>query len=311
MDNVDIRLLRAFLVLMAQKSVSGAAEQLGVSQPAASHTLARMRELFQDPLLLRSRSGMVATDRAAAFEDGVRRLLEHYDELLAKARPFKPAESLQTFVISAPEYAEHLLMPAVARRVRQEAPGVRIEVRAPDRERALELMERRQVDLRIAWLPSPPPSLRSTPLFQDRIVCIADRAHPRFRTRITVEQYLAASHVRPLGTGRTTTGRVIDEAVDKLGGRLDLAFQVQNFLTIPSLLAGTDVIATLPLRLATALQLQHDLQIFDVPLRLPRVRYAAYWHERSQKDPGHRWLRGLVVEAARALEPYAAGAAAP
>lgn len=310
MDNVDIRLLRSFLVLMAHKSVSSAAEQMGVSQPAASHTLARLRDLFQDPLLLRSRSGMVASDRAAGFEEGVRRLLENYDELLVKARPFDPAESKQTFVISAPEYAEHLLMPGVARRARQEAPGVRIEVRAPDRDRALELLEKRQVDLRIAWLPNPPPSLRSTQLFQDRIVCIADRAHPHICGSLSLDQYLAASHARPLGTGRTTTGRVIDEAVERLGGQLDLAFLVQNFLTIPLVMAGTDVIATVPFRLAKAMKQHHALQILEPPLRLPRVRYAAYWHERSQKDPGHRWLRGLVVDAARALEPYAAGASA-
>jgi DNA-binding transcriptional LysR family regulator len=305
MDNVDIRLLRSFLVLMAQKNVSAAAEQLGVSQPAASHALARLRERFQDPLLLRARSGMVASDRAGDFEDGVRKLLEAYDELLGKARPFDPAVSTRTFVVSAPEYAERLLMPGVARRAREEAPGIRIEVRAPDRDRAMELLEKRQVDLRIAWLPNPPPSLRSTQLFQDRIVCIADEAHPAIRGSLTLEQYLAASHARPLGTGRTTTGRVIDEAVERLGGKLGLAFLVQNFLTIPHMMAGTDLIATVPFRLAKVLCQQHALQILEPPLRLPRVRYAAYWHERSQKDPGHRWLRGLVTDAARALEPYA------
>src|SRR4051812_7230642 len=159
MDNIDIRLLRAFVVLMAEKNVSTAAEHLGISQPAASHALARLRALFDDPLLIRSRHGMVPSTRAPEFEQGVRALLATYDGLLGIARPFDPAVSSQTFVISAPEYAERLLLPGLARRVRAEAPQVGLEVHTPDRDRALELLETGRVDLRIAWLPKAPQSL--------------------------------------------------------------------------------------------------------------------------------------------------------
>jgi DNA-binding transcriptional LysR family regulator len=306
MDNADLKLLRTFLVLMAEKSVSRTAERLGISQPATSHALARLRELFQDPLLLRSRGGMVPTERAAEIELTVRRLLSEYDAMVAGGHPFDPAVSRRTFVLSAPEYAEHLLMPGISRRLRTEAPGIRIEVRAPDRDHAYELLESGRVDLRIAWLPKPPVSLRSMQLFQDRIVCIAHRDHPTIRGTLSLAQYLDAPHARPLGTGRTTTGRVIDDAVERQGkGRkLDLVFLVQNFLTIPFLMAdGIDVIATLPLTLAQRFQQQQPLQILETPLRLPRVRYAAYWHERSQKDAGHRWLRALVADTARAAVP--------
>jgi DNA-binding transcriptional LysR family regulator len=304
MDNIDVRLLRAFLVFMEEKSVSNAAERLGISQPAASHALSRLRELFQDPLLLRARAGMIPSDRAAGFEAGVRGLLAGYDDLLGKARPFEPATSTRTFVMSAPEYPERLLMPAIARRLRQEAPHIHVEVRAPDRAHADELLESGQVDLRIAWIPAPLQSRRSMQLFQDRIVCIADPAHPTIQGSLTLEQYLSASHTRPLGTGRTSTGRVIDGAVERLGRELDWAIQAQTFMTMPLMMAGTDLIATIPLRLAQMLQAQHPLQILEPPLRLPRVRYAAYWHERSQKDPGHRWLRSVVMDAARQLPPY-------
>lgn len=311
MDNVDIRLLRAFLVLMAEKNVSTAAEHLGLSQPATSHALARLRELFDDPLLLRSRSGMVASNRAPEFEKGVRTLLSTYDGLLRLARPFDPAVSSQTFVVSTPEYPERLLLPEVARRARREAPNVRIELHAPPREKALELLESGRLDLRISWLPSPPQSLRSVQLFQDRIVVVADAGHPTVRGSLTLEQFMHLPHARPHGTGRSVSGRVVDEAVQRLGGELKLAFQVQNYLTLPLILPGTDLIAAMPLRLARSLRRHHELQILEPPLRLPRIRYAAYWHERSHKDPAHIWLRKLVVESARALEPYApAGAEA-
>lgn len=196
-------------------------------------------------------------------------------------------------------------MPGISRRLRKEAPQVRIEVHAPDRDRAYELLESGRLDLRIAWLPKPPVSLRSMQLFQDRIVCIAHRDHPTIQGTLSLAQYLAAPHVRPLGTGRTTTGRVIDGAVERQGkGRkLELTFLVQNFLKIPFLMEGTDAIATLPLTLAQRFQQQHPLQVLETPLRLPRVRYAAYWHERSQKDAGHRWLRSVVADAAHAAVP--------
>ncbi|MDM0053590.1 LysR family transcriptional regulator [Variovorax sp. J22R115] len=312
MDNIDLKLLRAFVVFMTEKSVSRAAERLGVSQPAASHSLARLRELFGDPLLLRSRGVMVPTERAISLEVAVRRMLGDYDEMLSDRRTFDPAQSRRTFIMSAPEYAEHLLMPGIAKRLRHDAPGVRIEIRAPDRDRGYELLESGQLDLRIAWLPQPPVSLRSMQLFQDRIVCIAHRDHPTIQGSLTLPQYLTAAHVRPLGSGRTTTGRVIDAAVERQGkGRkLDLALLVQSFLTIPFLMDGADLIATLPLKLAQQFQQQHPLQILETPLRLPRVRYAAYWHERCQKDPAHRWLRGIIADtaAAVAVEPTSAAA---
>lgn len=301
MDNIDIRLLRNFLVLMADKNVSTSARNLDLSQPAASHALARLRLLFDDPLLLRARGGMIASSRASEFEDGVRELLALYDGLLAKARPFDPSTSTRTFVVSAPEYAERLLLPAVIRKARHQAPNARIEVQAPDRQRALELLESGRLDLRIGWLRQPQQSLRSTQLFQDQIVCIAAADHPTMRGSMSQEQFLTLPHARTQSTGRTSVGHAIDEAVEKAGQKLTPAVLVQNVLTIPLMMMGSDLIATVPRRLAVFLADQYPLQIVEPPLGLPRIRCAAYWHERSHKDPGHRWLRGLVIEAAKGL----------
>jgi DNA-binding transcriptional LysR family regulator len=306
MDNIEIKLLRTFLVLLSERNVSSTAEQLGVTQPAVSHALTRLRTLFDDPLLLRSRSGMVPSSRAAEFAEGVQSLLATYDGLLQLARPFDPSASSQTFRISAPEFPERLLLPDMVRLARQEAPNIRIEMFPPPREKAIEMLESGRLDLRIAWLEHPPQSLRSTQLFQDRIVCVADPQHASVRGRISVKQFTELPHARPYGAGRTVSGRVVDEAVERHGGRLNLAFQVQNYLSIPPMLQGTDLIATTPLRLALSMRQYHPLQILEVPLRLPRIRYAAYWHERSHKDPAHKWLRELVVQAARRLAPYQA-----
>ncbi|KDD13099.1 LysR substrate-binding domain protein [Bordetella bronchiseptica MBORD731] len=302
MDNIDIKLLRTLLVLMSERSVSRTADRLDVSQPAVSHALARLRILFDDPLLLRSRAGMVPTDRASEIEARVRRLLAEYDALAHRPQPFDPSVSERHFVLSAPEYAEHLLMPPIFRHLRAHAPNIRVEVRAPDPERAYELLESGEVDLRIAWLRKPAQSLRSMQLFQDRIVCIADRDHPALDGTLSLADFLRYPHARPWGMGRNMSGRVIDEAVELLGKKLAPPFLVQNFLTIPYTITGSDLLAVLPLVLARAFAAQQPIQILEVPLRLPRMRYGAYWHERSHKDVGHKWLRSVVLQAAQGLQ---------
>ncbi len=300
MNTDEVRLLRVFLVLMAERSVSRAAQRVGMSQPAVSQALARLRRLFNDPLLLRSNRLLSSTARAVELEKGVRKLVEDYDRLVANVEPFDAATSARTFVFTAPEFGERRLVPQLFRRLRSEAPHIRVEVRAPDPERAFEMLEAGEVDLRIAWLTQPMASLRSMQLFQDRMVCIADARHPTLRGELSLAQFLTLPHARTLGTTHATSIRVVDEALARHGKKLERSFLVQNLHTIPTTLGGTDMIATLPLSQALAFAEQYPLQILEPPLRLPRVRYGAYWHERSQKDEGHRWMRQRVQEAAQA-----------
>ena len=242
------------------------------SQPATSHALARLRRLFNDPLL------------AASFD---------------------PPRSERTFVITAPEFGELTLVPTLVRRLRADAPHVRVEVHAPDPERAFDMLESGAIDLRIAWLTAAAPSLRAIQLFEYRLVVIAHDRHPKLRDRLTFDQFVTLPHARTLGTSHATTIRVVDEAVSRLGRKLERSFLVQHFLTIPATLVGTDLIATLPLTQARAFAAQHPLKVHEPPLRLPKIRYGAYWHERSQKEEGHRWLRRVILDAARAAYPEA------
>jgi DNA-binding transcriptional LysR family regulator len=119
--------------------------------------------------------------------------------------------------------------------------------------------------------------------------------------KLTLREFLKWPHVRANGTGRPTTAVVLDEALAGEGGKFERPFLVQNVLTIPSIVSRTNMLATLPRMLASAFAAQYPLQLLEVPLRLPRIRYAAYWHERSHKDMGHRWLRAKLQECARQL----------
>ena len=176
---------------------------------------------------------------------------------------------------------------------------MRVVVRPPDHARAFELLERGELDLRIAWLPSSIPSLRSMLLFQDQLVCIADRKHPSIGKVLTLEDFLTLPHLRTIGYSQTTTGRVIDAAIEKQGRKLTTMLVVQNFVTMPHSIPGTDLIATVPRLLAREYAARYPLRVLEPPLQLPVVKYAAYWHERNQSDAGHRWLRAALRQAGR------------
>ncbi|MBV7483849.1 LysR family transcriptional regulator [Bordetella sp. BOR01] len=298
METSEIRLFRVFLVLMDERNVSRAAERLGLSQPAASHLLARLRTWFQDPLLIRSRAGMVPTGRALEVVEIVRNIVLQHDRLMRPAQKFDPATSRRTFVISASEFSERLLMPPLVRYLRQEAPHVKLVIRAPDPERAFEMLENGTLDLRIAWLTEPFTSLRSTMLLHDRLVCLADRRHG---DTLTLDQLLTMPMVRTYNYNQTTNRRVIDQALEKQGHKASWTFLVQNFQVIPEMLVGTDLVAVLPRMLARLYADERSLRVYAPPVSLPPVRYAAYWHERYQKDAEHRWLRAALTMAAKGV----------
>lgn len=304
LDKVDFRLLKTFLVLMSELNVSNASIQLNTTQSSISQTLARLRKIFDDPLLLKSHSGMIATDRAKALESSIRRIVDEYDSLLKHENPFEPGRSERKFVLTASIFAEHMLVPAFIERLRVEAPYIQLEIRPPNPEKAFELLENGDIDLRIAWSLTPQLSLRSAPLFQDRMVCIVNANHPEVKEELSLEQFLRLPHARSLVAARTTTVRVVDEALKKLGKKMIAPIILQDLFTIPPLVATTDVISVMPRSLATKLAAFYNLRILESPLRLPRVKYVSYWHERNQLDPGHRWLRHMVQEAARNLGSF-------
>jgi DNA-binding transcriptional LysR family regulator len=302
MNTDGFELLRAFCVLMSERNVSRAAERLNLSQPAMSHALARLRKLFQDPLLSRSRGGMTATERAVAIEPHIKAILREFDAVVAAPEKFDPRKASRTFVLTATEYSEFVLLPALMARIRAEAPGIRIEIRAPDQNRMLDWLEAGEVDLRIAWVRDPIGSLRSRTLFQDSLVCIAREHHPKVGDSLTLSQFLSLPHVRPQVIGRATTAQVIDEAVAARGGKIWIGLALQNYLTIPQIVATSDFIATLPRRLVDALAPRLPIKLLEPPFRVPKMRYAAFWHDRSHTDAGHQWLRRVIAETAKQLQ---------
>lgn len=299
--NIDRTLLRCFDALITERSVSRAAERVGVSQPTMSNVLARLRLVFGDPLLLRARGTMTPTNRALELVGPVRAAIANIDGILARSTSFDPATSRMSFTLTAPEYVEYTLLPALVKQLQALAPHINLELRSVNPAKSLEWLESGEVDLRVGWVRDPPTSLRSKALFRDRFVCLARSGHPQVRGRLTLQQYMTLSHVRARTSPRSDFWRVIDEAAAARRRRPRVPYIVQDFMVAPRMVAETDLIATVPERFALSVADQYSLQVLKSPLRLPAICIAAYWHERSQREPAHRWLRKVITDVSSAL----------
>ena len=300
-QELDFRLLQCFAALLTERSVSRAATQLELSQPAMSHALGRLRRLFDDPLLIKGHGHMTPTARALELEVEVRALLAGAERLVSRPAEFVPATTRTRFVVMTPEFVEYLLAPPLIAHVEAHSPGVDVAFRTSDPEHAPDWFENGEIDIRLGWVTDPPPLLRVKLLFRDPLVCIARRNHPRLKNRITAEQYIGSAHIRvEQPRTRASTGAV-DTAVAALGGRLRIALQVQNSFALANAVAQSSLISTVPERLARVMAEHYPLQILPLPLDVPDVRIAMYWHERTHKQPAQRWFRQLLAETAREL----------
>ncbi len=298
--NFDLQLLRCFEALMAERSVSRAAVKLNLSQPAMSHSLARLRTLFDDPLLARGRGGMTPTGRALALEPQVREALSAAYRVVEKRPLFRPADSRQEFTVMTAEYVEYLLLPRLIARLNEEAPFVRVTFRSAQPDRALEWLERGELDFRLGWWPESAPALRTKRLMRDPLVCVARRGHPLLAGAITEEQFIGIPHVVQ-SERMTSARRAIEQAVLSRHRQLQVQFKVQDALALCNVVTHSDLIGTLPERFARALATKFALQVMPIPMTIAEIRQAMYWHERTHNEPSHQWFRQLISDLAKAL----------
>jgi DNA-binding transcriptional LysR family regulator len=296
---LDLKLLRCFQVLIAERNVSRAASLLSLSQPAMSHALARLRGLFDDALLVRSKGDMVPTARALELETEVRGILESADRLVKKAASGDPVAAGVRFSIMAAEPVEYLFAAPLMRRLAQ-SPGVAVDFMPADRHHAQGMLERGEIDYRLGWWPNPAPMLRSKLLFRDRLVCLARKGHPSMRGRVTLEQFLSASHVR-IRSAVGPSMQAVDDAAAAQRTQIRIALRVHGIFSLCCVVSNADLIAVLPESLAHRLAADHPLQVLPLPIAVPDLRNALYWHERTHKHAGHRWFRQLLTEVARSM----------
>ncbi|WP_437738166.1 LysR family transcriptional regulator [Sorangium sp. So ce1335] len=297
---LDLNLLVVLDTLLAERHVTRAAARLGMTQPACSHALGRLRRALGDPLLVRgARGAMLPTPRAEALAPGLRAALRGLASAVRGEPRFEPATARRTFRLAAGDYAELVLLPPLLSLLAGEAPGVHVWMMplALTREEVVAQLASGAVDVvigppRRGW----PEGLYVRPLFEERFRCVVRRDHPAARRRLTLDRYCALSHL--LVAPRGTPGSLVDDALTALGRSRRIAAAVPHFLVAPHVVAATDLMATLGARLVDATAAPLGLTVLPPPLELAGFSLAMIWHERTHHDPAHRWLRDQVASTA-------------
>jgi DNA-binding transcriptional LysR family regulator len=293
---IDLNLLVVFDALMTERQVTRAGERLGLSQPATSNALARLRNLTKDELFVRSSGKLHPTPVAIALAQQIQPALSQIQTALTPAPPFDPMTSDRVFSLGMSDYVEFVLLPGLLEKLETTAPHVKIQVRSGNREQQLALLDSGEIDLicglfanKIAWH-------EKQLLFQEQFVCVCRRDHPLIGNTISLEEYAQAAHLL-VSVQEDRVGRV-DFLLAQQNLTRNIALSTPHFLVAPSILARTNLIATLVERVAKEFAQTLNLKILPCPLPLKGFSVFMRWHQSTRDFTTHAWLRSIITEIA-------------
>lgn len=296
MRGIDLNLLASLDVLIEEANVTRAAARLGISQPALSAQLARLRDAFGDPLLVPSETGrgMLPTTRALALRDPLHAALKDLETVIRRPARFDPMRDTRRFAIAASDNATIVLGLTLIERLRAVAgPGIRVSFQNALGEAVGTQLERGDIDLMIGSERMVQPAMKARKLIDESYVMVQRKGHPRGAGPLDLVAYCALDHVLVSTSGGSFHG-FIDEQLEPLGYRRNVALSVHQFILAPMVVEHTDFVSTLPERLARRFADRVDL--FDLPFKAQGFSLYAAWHPRSHADPAHQWLRRQLVE---------------
>lgn len=296
LNQSDIGLLVALNTLLDQESVTGAARAMGISQPAMSAQLARLRTLFNDPLLTPSGRKLVPTARALEIREPLRVLLADLDLLVRETAQFDPACTDRTFRLIATDYVHAVLAKDILLAFAAEAPMARIALLGSDPQNVWAQLEHDSADLALVTGMNLPEA-RRRPGLTEAFTVIQRKGHPRGTAPFTLDTFCTVEHALVSPEGGGFFGAV-DKILSEENRARRISCSVPSFLLAPSLVAGSDLVAVIPSRLA-ALH-ESELDQFPLPFQSPEFSVDLLWHPRRQKDPAHVWLRTLIAQIASA-----------
>jgi DNA-binding transcriptional LysR family regulator len=288
---LDLNLLVTLDVLLEEHNVTRAAERLNFSQPSVSVHLAKLRDVFGDPLLLPGPRGMRPTARAQALREPLREALDALQRAVAPASPFDPAAATQTWRIAATDYAESTIILPMLAGLRAAAPGTRLAIVEAAPPRLARQAEQGDIDIGFHTSEGAPEGLRHRVLFAERYVLVGRADHPKLKRKPTLAQFCKLEHVIVSPDGGGFFG-VTDETLAKVGLARNVVLSVPHFLFMQSVLASTDLVGMLPARLVRG---SDALRMVEPPVEVPGYEMAMLWHERVHRDAAHQWLREFIA----------------
>lgn len=289
LKNIDLNLLLIFDCIYREENITEAGERLGRTQSAVSHALERLRNLFDDPLFVRTSNRMRPTPRAHQLAGPIQSALQNIQNVLEPPEQFLPEKLERTFVISMSDYCETVILPPLMKQLSAEAPQVQLEVLAPATSEPQRGLESGAFDL-IIGNKDVTTGIFQQKLFDDEFVCMASRKHKQIKEELTLEEYLKNPHIIFAPSGKKDR---LEKSLRKQGIKRHVALQVPHILVIPQILKDTPYLVTLPRMLAEALDITF-LRMLTPPVELPEIPVMQYWHEALNNDPAHQWFRKII-----------------
>ncbi len=293
----DLNLLIVFDAVMHERSVTRAGSRIGLSQPAMSHALNRLRYMLKDELFVRTPEGMVPTPRAEMLAHPLRNALSEM-QLALEPAAFDPAASDRRFALAINNYAAVVLAPPLVAAVSAGAPAVHLALRPSGTLDIVERLDRGDLDLTIGSVDSPGERFATAPLLEDPFVMVMRRGHPASRRKLSAAAFAALPHLEISSSGEDTgfidRWLVASGLVRRIGLRAP-------YLSAGPILVQSDMVATLSRRIAQEFVRNHPLQIREPPYDSPRVRTTMLWHRRLDRHPAHRWLRDVILSVSKSL----------
>lgn len=295
LNKLDLNLLLVFNQLMIERRVSAAAEILGVSQPAVSNALRRLRHLLEDELFLRTARGMEPTPFAEQLAEPIAYALDTINSALDQRSTFDPTRSDRRFTLGMTDIGEIYFLPPLLQRLQDIAPGVSVQTARPGIVDLRDEMEKGRVDATIGVLPNLQGGFFRQRLFRQKYACVFREAHPlAARKPLTTEDFIAARHVSVVASG--TGHSDIDKLLQRKGIDRRVVLTVPHFISVGFILQSMDLVATLPERVMTRLAEPFGLKSVAHPVKLPDHSIDLFWHAKLHRDPANQWLRRVIFE---------------
>ena len=298
---IDLNLLAAFDALMSERNVTRAATRVGVSQPAMSAALSRLRKLVGDPLFLRSAAGLLPTPRARDLAGPIAQALQQIESTLVEKPQFMPEKASLMFNLGLSDYPAFVLLPSLLESLERQAPGISVAVHAfNDRDDAVDLLDSGAIDAAIGVPPvHSDRRILTRHILRDEFVTILARTHPAARRGMSMKTYLGLAHV--LASPEGDRYGLVDQVLAEQGKKRRLAFTLPQMFAVPGIVARTNTTATVMKRVALGSPASRQLMVFAPPVALPDVVFDLIWHRRSDNHPAQLWLREFIARHAASL----------
>ncbi|AQH04896.1 LysR family transcriptional regulator (plasmid) [Burkholderia sp. KK1] len=285
--STDLNLIRTFVAIYETKSVSAAAKRLSITQPSVSYSLTRLRDLLHDPLFTRTRDGMVPTFNATQLFNAFKQSLDSIEAAIAATRKFDPTRSERSFRLALSDLGELHFLPHLLREFQSVAPSIGLEVVQIDSESIAQWLQTGYVDAAVGNLQFVGGQVRKSALFSESYSCLLSASHPAIGDSLSLEDYVAANHVV---VAPFTGHHLVEDVMSEMGLSRKIVLRVPHFTSLFSAIASTDLLLTLPTRIASAFAEEGRLRVLPLPFPTPPFEVNLYWYPHAEDTAAQQWL---------------------